>query len=173
MAGVNKRPRNVAHDAPLVDVINTFIHNMTMVQFKHCFVRVANVGYLETVFEDGSICPALLVEDEQARASAADLGYSNIQRMHVEHELSHTMLAEAAGLPYSPTLWNVAHPGSTPDEERALEEALVFSFQRFCTTGSRAPELLGIPMLDEIRLDLRILSTRLLQELEDREKLSA
>jgi hypothetical protein len=127
------------------------------VQFAHCTFRLTPQG-CETVFEDGAICPATFVDDEQARASAADLGYTDVRLMHLHHELAHTLIAEACGLPYSLTLRNVVVPGTALHYERVSEEALVFSFQRWLMTGARAPELDRVPDLEKVAHRIRIIT---------------
>lgn len=54
-------------------------------------------------------------------------------RMHREHELSHTFLAEKRGFHHSPTLWSVAH--KEPYLQAWEEEAIVLGWQWFLNTG--------------------------------------
>lgn len=94
-------------------------------------VRVWRPDYLETVWPDGRVCPALFVDDAQARAHAAEWGYGDdVQRMHLEHELTHTLLAQANGLPWSPVLYHVAGGPHVPTPTRAEEEGRVVAVQR-------------------------------------------
>lgn len=138
--------------------------SIRVICFRHCRF-VCSTGYAETVFPDGAFCPALFVDDDPARQHAAELGYgTDTRRMHIEHELSHTLLAEARGLPYSPTLRNVAVPGTTPDAERADEEWLVFAFQRYVTRGDWEAKLTEIPALTMVAERLRELSRHLQSE---------
>jgi hypothetical protein len=107
--------------------------------FSQSRVDLVSDEYLETVFFDGSVCPANFSYDEEAQKHAKDLGYGDdIRRMHIEHEVAHTFLAEAQGMPFSFVLYRVAqkHNFPVPAEERIEEEALVFSFQRYINTMS-------------------------------------
>jgi hypothetical protein len=88
-----------------------------------------NHEYLETIFPDGGVARALFVRDHVARSNAWALGYRrDVRRMHLEHELAHTFLAEERNLPYSPVLRHVAGGPQISSEARAEEEALVFAF---------------------------------------------
>jgi hypothetical protein len=60
-----------------------------------------------------------------------------------EHEVLHTWLCELFGLPYSPTLWAVAHEnaeGCAPDWAQAQEESLVLSFQAYLNDSAAEPK---------------------------------
>jgi hypothetical protein len=101
-------------------------------------VRVWRPDYLETVWPDGKVCPALFVDDDQARQHAREWGYGDdVRRMHFEHELTHTLLAQVVGQAYSATLAHVAGVQHTPEGARALEEHLVVEHQKV-TTALRA-----------------------------------
>src|SRR5690348_11324108 len=102
--------------------------------FKNCVVRAdLNLGYTETIFRDGSLVPAYPTGLADQMQTAHQLGYGDdLSRMCREHEILHTWLCEQFGLPYSPTLWAVAHgqtQGSAPIWAQQEEEALVLSFQ--------------------------------------------
>lgn len=92
--------------------------------------------YLETAFPDGTKVPAAPQDTDDYRATAFRLGYgTDTWAMCREHELAHTELAELLGLPYSPTLWAVAHGEKraiigAPGEMQA-EEDLVLAYQRW------------------------------------------
>lgn len=91
--------------------------------------------YLATVFEDGSRVPAKPHDTDAYRATAADHGYgTDTWAMCLDHEIGHTICAQRNGLPYSPTLWAVAHGQpkhtSIPGEMYA-EEEMVLAWQRW------------------------------------------
>jgi hypothetical protein len=92
--------------------------------------------YLETLFEDGTKVPACPQDNDKYRSQARQLGYGDdTWRMCKDHEMAHTVVCQAFGLPYSPTLWAVAHghaqmiPGK-PGWMTA-EEDLVLAYQRW------------------------------------------
>lgn len=100
---------------------------MHEIRFAGCTVRVfPERQYVETVFPDGAIVPAAPMDTESYRQEARDSGYGDdTWRLCAEHELTHHMLAEYAGLPNSPILRAVAsgeHPdgGAFGDEERRV-----------------------------------------------------
>src|SRR5688572_26332574 len=102
-------------------------------QFKQCVVRYfPETDYLETVFLDGLKCPAQFTFTPNDLCKAVDLGYSagvsGVTQMHLEHELSHTFIAEALGEPYCPVLRSVAVKG--PCTFAWEREDLVLDFQR-------------------------------------------
>src|SRR5947209_2625946 len=78
--------------------------------FKNCVVRLEESGFTETVFPDGTRVPAYPTGCPDQLKMAKALGYdADLARMCREHEVLHTWLCELFGLPYSPTLWAVAH----------------------------------------------------------------
>lgn len=93
--------------------------------FQNCVVRYFPAAdYLETVFQDGLKCPAQFTFTVEDFEKAYSLGYgkkretdrrclavSDVMQMHLEHELSHTFIAEALGEPYCPVLRSVAVKG--------------------------------------------------------------
>lgn len=95
--------------------------------------RMWRADYVETLFRDGSTVPAAPQSDGPYRERAELLGYGkDTAAMMREHELLHTVLAQAAGLPHSPTLWAVAHPNdpsNPPLHELHEEEARVLHAQ--------------------------------------------
>jgi hypothetical protein len=96
-------------------------------------VRLWEADYLETVWPDGRSCPAVFVDDDHARRHAHEWGYgADVRRMHFEHELTHTLLAQEspAQLPWSPVLHHVAGGPYVEDGERAREEGHVVTVQR-------------------------------------------
>lgn len=122
-----------------------------VIPFQHCQVYVYGDDYLETVFEDGCLCPALFQYDDGSKALAAQLGYGdNVRAMHRHHDLAHTFLAEAQGHPYSHVLRRVANGPDVPPEERAAEEGLVLAFQRYLNTGESDPILQKLPNVDAL-----------------------
>jgi hypothetical protein len=96
-------------------------------------IRVWAPDYIETVWPNGRSCPAIFFDDAQARQHAHEWGYgSDVRRMHLEHELTHTLLAQEspAKLPWSPVLYHVAGGAYVEDAERAKEEGHVVTVQR-------------------------------------------
>lgn len=74
---------------------------MYEVQFTRCKAIVWHEAYLETVFEDHVVAPALFIVNDETRATALSLGYGDdVQTMHLDHELAHTFLSEALGRPW-------------------------------------------------------------------------
>jgi len=67
--------------------------------------------------------------DDEKRAAA--LGYPDVEAMTLDHDVLHERLARAAGLPYSPTLYGLAHGQPAPPALAALEEAAVLAYARF------------------------------------------
>ena len=108
-------------------------------------VKVWKPDYIETCWPDGKTCRALFVNDDHARYHAKQWGYGDdVNRMHLEHELIHTLRAQCHDLmPWSPVLYHVA--GGTPmsNEARAQEEDRVVAIQRVTAR-------LG-PLVDEYR----------------------
>lgn len=120
------------------------MHTTRIISFKNCFVRAElNVGYTETVFADGSLVPAYPDGTPEQRLTSLRLGYGDdLARMCREHEVLHTWLCERFGLPYSPTLWAVAHgqqAGCAPRWAQEQEEALVLAFQACLNNASFDP----------------------------------
>lgn len=94
-------------------------------------------GYIETRFDDGTVCQGSPVGNDQASyASTAErAGYgANVNLMAVENDLLHSFLAERAGMPFSPTLWGTAHKRWWPWWE--AEEAAVFALQCLLHSGT-------------------------------------
>lgn len=92
-----------------------------------------------TSFEDGASCHGVATFDQEQHDRARALGYGEgeeaVWEMHREHDLLHTIVSQAQGWPWSPTLWAAAHgvtlpPGIIPQEER-----LVFLAQRIGNEG--------------------------------------
>lgn len=111
----------------------TTVQTYVQFDFKNCHVRYFPAAdYLETVFQDGAKCPAQFSFTLDDVAKAEQLGYPSthqgVRTMHLEHELSHTVLAEALGEPYCPVLRSVAVKG--PCEGAWEREALVLAFQK-------------------------------------------
>lgn len=78
-----------------------------------------------------------LREEDLARAEA--LGYEHsadgVWEMTLDHDYTHTLLAESQGLPWSPTLYGVA-TGNPIEESMAIEEErIVFLIQRINRIG--------------------------------------
>lgn len=98
---------------------------------------VVTIGqrFVVTRFEDGTEIHAWSVYDETSMKTARDLGYQGtdeevIDAMTREHDLTHTVLAVARGLRYSPTLWRVAHGLELDEDDVRHEEQMVLDAQR-------------------------------------------
>lgn len=72
--------------------------------------------------------------DEQFRI-ACGLGYEgDVERMNREHDVLHTLIAEAMGKPYSPTLHALAHGDPSPPDAD-VEERIAFLVARLLNVG--------------------------------------
>lgn len=94
--------------------------------------RIWKADYVETIFDDGTKVPAAPQIDSDYARQAHELGYTDVNLMMREHELLHTLLSQANGLPFSPTLWHVAHKDTdkTTLEYMYAEEKRVLDAQR-------------------------------------------
>jgi hypothetical protein len=101
------------------------------------FMYDAKTGFGVTQFPDSAKLPAAPEDTEAYRATARELGYGDdVRRMCIEHEASHSFLAHAAGLPFSPTLYGEAVGRHTlGTAERHREERRVLDWQRYLNTG--------------------------------------
>jgi hypothetical protein len=99
--------------------------------------------YVETRFPDGSKVGSTPNHDGHSLRTARHLGYGDdTWAMSRDHELVHTWLAHLGGLPWSPTMWRLAHPDGPdlPDDVQvAEEETMVLEFQRLIDKGSPRP----------------------------------
>lgn len=104
---------------------------MDEVKLQNCRVLIHTADqYLETVFDDGARLPAAANHGDEDEARAKALGYRNTWQMSLEHELLHSILSEAMGLKYSPTLHAVATGEKIDQEEIDMEERLVLCVQK-------------------------------------------
>jgi hypothetical protein len=90
-----------------------------------------------THFDDGTKVVAAPVYDEESEARALDLGYRGadpVWQMTRDHDRVHSLLARARGLPFSPTLWAVAHGQPVPATANE-EERIVFLVVRAANLG--------------------------------------
>ncbi len=104
----------------------------TAYQFRHCTVQITEhqqARHVATIFTDGTKTTAIPNDDPESRARARSLGYGQhpeaVWQMTRWHDLLHTVIAEAEGHPWSPTLHAVAHgydlaPGVAQLEERRV-----------------------------------------------------
>lgn len=95
-----------------------------------------------THFPDGTSVPATANNDAESVERAKELGYHSTWEMTLFHELSHSLLAAAMGLPYSPVLWMVAHPDDPKPPKATLheEECQVFTIQKALLKAVNAME---------------------------------
>jgi len=130
------------------------------IAFLHCTVAIDREGrYVETVFADGAKVSAMPHDTPEYRQHARELGYGDdTAAMSREHEVCHSLIAEARGEDVSPTLFAVAHnePANTL---HYFEERLVLDFQRYLNGGPLTPGLVaefdGITLKDEAKRLLR------------------
>jgi hypothetical protein len=110
-------------------------------RMKNCrFVIDDEERRAETIFEDGSRLPAAPVMDAENIARARALGYTGtdedaVWAMTRHHDLVHTVIAEAEGWPFSPTLHAVANGYELPPGTSQREERLAFLIQRLMNVG--------------------------------------
>jgi hypothetical protein len=110
-------------------------------QMKNCRFEIDDEKRrAETIFEDGSRLPAAPILDAENVARARALGYAGsdedaVWAMTRHHDLVHTVIAEAEGWPYSPTLHAVANGYTLPPGTSQREERLVFLVQRLLNVG--------------------------------------
>jgi hypothetical protein len=110
-------------------------------QMKNCRFEIDDdARRAETIFEDGSRLAAAPVLDAENIARARALGYEGsdedaVWAMTRHHDLVHTVIAEAEGWPYSPTLHAVANGYPLPPGTSQREERLVFLIQRLLNVG--------------------------------------
>lgn len=129
--------------------------------FPGCKVLYWRLGHhIQTVFPDGLKVDAAANYDADSLQRARDLGYDSSWEMSRDHELIHSIIAEARGEPYSRVLRGVAvrDAGGRKEDiitpaESAEEEALVLDVQRWIRTN--------------------VLSRRLAESTLDREALAA
>ncbi len=93
-----------------------------------------------TVFDDGSHLVAAPVMNDENIARARSLGYEGspeeaVWDMTRHHDLVHTLLAQAEGFPFSPTLHAVANGYDLPPGMAQREERIVFLIQRLLNVG--------------------------------------
>jgi hypothetical protein len=133
--------------------------------FRGCRVEVwPERRFLQTVFPDGARVRAAPM-DAQAVA-AADHGYQEPWPYVHDHEILHTVVAEALGWPHSPTLWYVAHKADPQDRTDrpslvASEETLVCALQAYLN-GQDWTYQLGFLRLALGTIDLDDLAARAL-----------
>jgi hypothetical protein len=103
--------------------------------FCSCHVRYfPATHFTATIFPDGTNVPAAPTNTDYYRGMAECLGYkTDIAACCREHEILHTFLAEAQGLPHSPLMWAIAHgmEDEIPLWQRENEEKVVMDFQRY------------------------------------------
>jgi hypothetical protein len=97
---------------------------------EHVTVRIGETwvtvgpAWCVTRFPDGTEVHAHPSHTDEQAGAARALGYSHVGEMTRDHDLLHSVIAEARGLPYSPVLWALAHgepaPEGADDEERLV-----------------------------------------------------
>ena len=133
------------------------IPGMRKIIFQACEVVIWNESYMETVFPDGNIAPALFSFADSDKRLAAVLGYGdNVLQMHREHDVAHTFLAEAEGQLYSPVLRGIAISQFVPLVPREREEERVLMFQRYLNTGQTSKALDGLSSLEQLARQFRM-----------------
>jgi hypothetical protein len=107
---------------------------MQIIQLRACQFEFDHAkGYCCTTFSDGARVPAVPHDTDEYRQRAFDLGYGdNTTQMCFDHELLHTLIAEARGDSFSRVLRHVAVGCSEiTEQEIGEEEARVMEFQKF------------------------------------------
>jgi hypothetical protein len=115
---------------------------MEVHEMKNCRFEIDDdARRAQTIFKDGSRLAAAPVMDAENIARARALGYKDgsdadaVWAMTRHHDLVHTLMAEAEGWPWSPTLHAVANGYSLPPGTSQREERLVFLIQRLLNVG--------------------------------------
>lgn len=112
-----------------------------IVQFAGCRVDVDDEHRLvRTTFDDGAELVAAPQLDPESIARARALGYTGsdedaVWAMTRDHDLLHTVLADAHGLPNSPTLHAVAHGHDVHPLQADIEERSILLIQRLLNVG--------------------------------------
>lgn len=108
-------------------------------RFTHCQWRLWWPWHSEVVFLDGKVVHAAPgYHDDLEREMASQHGFGkNLVGLWLSHDLSHCILAEWLGWPFSPTLRTVVEPGYASPEFRQAEEVLVLGFQAWLNGGPR------------------------------------
>ena len=123
-------------------------------EMRSCYVRYyPATRFTDTIYPDGTHVPASPEDSAYYRDMAQRLGYgADVAACCREHEILHTFLAEAQGLPYSPLLWAIAHQQEEdiPLWQRESEEAVIIEFQRYLNGAD--PQTIQMPsVLFEVR----------------------
>lgn len=96
-------------------------------------------SWVLTRYDDGTEVHAHPDGTDLQAAIARSLGYGDdqaaVDRMTQDHDLLHTMIADARGWPRSQTLWGVPHGKCAPREVTDDEERLVMRVQRLLQVG--------------------------------------
>jgi hypothetical protein len=96
-------------------------------------------SWVVTHFPGGAELHAHANYDDESRLQADKLGYGSgdegVEAMTRDHDVFHSLLAEARGLPYSPTLFGVATNDPVDPEYAHEEECIVFLMQRLANGG--------------------------------------
>jgi hypothetical protein len=88
-----------------------------------------------------SLCVPDDIGNNSQLVTAAQIGVS-VNEMNAGHDLTHCLLAEWIGLPYSPTLASVAGGPLIESDLNAAEEAAVIALQRYLNVlGLKPSEL--------------------------------
>jgi hypothetical protein len=101
-----------------------------MLHVGGALVELWKNGATTSIYHGVGAVSAVAHDTDEYRARAQSLGYgSDTARMSREHELTHHLLADLLGLPYSPTLHGVA--AQKIYERNNIEEAAVLAIQAF------------------------------------------
>lgn len=99
-----------------------------MIRIGACTVEI-HPGWTETRFPDGRSVTALHTAQPGQDGTARRCGYRSAEELNRDYDLTHSLLAAWLGLPWSPTLYDVAR-GISGDELHAIEEEAVLAVQR-------------------------------------------
>lgn len=93
-------------------------------------------SWVHTRFDDGAEVHAHPDGSSEQTHIARALGYGDdINRMNAEHDLLHTLVADARGWSHSKTLLGVAHGQYAPREISDDEERIVMLIARLLNVG--------------------------------------
>lgn len=108
-------------------------------EFGYTYVEIDEHNHrVTTTFDDGKTVDAIPQYEDEHLVRAHSLGYhgSNpVWEMTKDHDLFHTIVAEAQGLKYSAALRPVATGEPAEKEAAHREECLVLLLQRFSNLG--------------------------------------
>lgn len=130
--------------------MNTQARRAAVYRLPHGVIYTVDDGLrrVQTIFpEGGGACLGVATFTDEDHARALGLGYSGTGddvcwKMHRDHDLLHTVVAQAMGWPWSMVLWCAATGRPHPDGFGNAEERMVFLVTRALNLGGLLPEAL-------------------------------